>query len=188
MRCSWLGRFLRPRPSAPPHARPAVFVMLGLSAVGLAWPAAAPLQVGSAGRTAGDGSTPGNRRMAAELFQQRCSSCHAADGTGGVLRQRVPQLPDFTNPRWHKRHSEAELVASILDGKGDRMPAFRGKISPDQAEDLAALLRTFDPTYDPSAGTPALGPEEFRKRFHQLERELEELKKKFREPPAPPGP
>jgi mono/diheme cytochrome c family protein len=162
--------------------------MLGLSAVSLAWLAPSPPQVSSAGWTSADGPLPGNRRRAVELFKQRCSSCHAADGTGSVLRKRVPQVPDFTSPRWHRRHSEAQLVRSILDGQGGRMPAFRSKLSPDQAENLAALIRTFDPTYDPNSGTPAIDPEEFRKRLRQLDQELEALKKKFREPPAPHRP
>jgi hypothetical protein len=99
----------------------------------------------------------------------------------------VPQVPDFTRHAWHARHSDAQLVVSILEGKGSRMPAFHGKVSEGGAQDLVSLLRTFDPSYDPAAARQQpLGVEEFERRLRQLEAEMEELKKQFRDASAPP--
>src|SRR5437588_8065845 len=50
------------------------------------------------------------RLRAADLFQRRCSSCHAADGTGSGVRDSLPQIPDFTNSRWQERRSDAQLL------------------------------------------------------------------------------
>src|SRR5262249_43356972 len=61
-----------------------------------------------------------------ELFQQRCVKCHATDGTGSRVRERLPEVPDFTDGSWQARRTDDRLLASILDGKGEGMPPFRG--------------------------------------------------------------
>jgi len=85
-----------------------------------------------------------------ELFQKRCVKCHGADGTGNEARDRMAEIPDFTDASWHARRSDPQLLASILNGKGDDMPPVRGKISEEQARGLVAYLRTFAPTMDKS--------------------------------------
>ena len=81
-----------------------------------------------------------------ELFRQRCVKCHGADGTGNKARDRLPEIPDFTNVSWQARRTDARLLESILDGKGEDMPPVRGKISEQQARDLVAFIRAFAPT------------------------------------------
>src|SRR5262249_26045223 len=53
------------------------------------------------------------------LFQQRCVKCHGADGTGKPARGRLPEIPNFTEASWQARRSDAQLLASILDGKDE---------------------------------------------------------------------
>src|SRR5207245_10694629 len=36
----------------------------------------------------------------AELFRKQCVKCHSADGTGSQARDRLPDIPDFTDPAW----------------------------------------------------------------------------------------
>jgi mono/diheme cytochrome c family protein len=111
------------------------------------------------------------------LFRRHCAQCHGARGTGAA-----PPAPDFTDPRWQRQRSDEQLVVAILDGKGNRMPPFRGKVSEEGADELATLIRTFDPTYDPAAARRnAVSADEFRTRFRGLEAEMERLKKQFRE-------
>jgi mono/diheme cytochrome c family protein len=131
----------------------------------------------------------GERLQAARrVNQRRCSSCHDDDGTGGALRQVLPQIPDFTSRGWRARRDDAQLVVTILEGRGTRVPAFHGKVSEDAAQDLVGLIRTFDPTYDPTAaGRQPLTAEEFGRRFRQLEAEMEQLKRQFREASVPPA-
>jgi mono/diheme cytochrome c family protein/uncharacterized membrane protein len=103
---------------------------------------------------------------ARELFRQRCVRCHGADGTGSRFRRRQPDIPDFTDPAWQARRSDAQLLAGILDGKGEEMPPWRGKISEEQARGLVAYVRAFPPTTGRSgqeeqgAPTPAEPAEE----------------------------
>jgi mono/diheme cytochrome c family protein/uncharacterized membrane protein len=80
---------------------------------------------------------------ARELFGQHCVKCHGADGTGSRLRRRRPEIPNFTESSWQARRSDAQLLASILDGKGQEMPPWREKLSEKQARGLAAYVRAF---------------------------------------------
>jgi mono/diheme cytochrome c family protein len=166
---------------------PGVLILLGLGASCLAGLTAAQAQAGRSATAVSSGAGAERLQAARRFFERRCSSCHDDDGTGGALRRAVPQIPDFTSRGWQARRSDAQLVVSILEGKGARMPAFHGKIDEDGAQDLVSLIRTFDPTYDPAAARrQPLSGEEFEQRFRQLEVELEELKKQFREVSAPP--
>ena len=106
---------------------------------------------------------------ARELFQQRCVRCHGADGTGSRARRRLPEIPDFTDVAWQARRSDdAQLLASILDGKGSEMPPVRGKISEEQARGLVAYVRAFAPT----TGTPGQEEQEKSTRAEPAEAEL----------------
>jgi hypothetical protein len=49
---------------------------------------------------------------------------------------------------WQAQRSDAQLVASILDGRGQGMPPVRGKIAAEQVHGLVAYIRSF-------ASTPA---------------------------------
>ena len=59
---------------------------------------------------------------------------------------RFPEIPDFTNVSWQAQRTDAQLLESILDGKGEDMPPVRGKISEQQARGLVAFIRAFAPT------------------------------------------
>jgi mono/diheme cytochrome c family protein/uncharacterized membrane protein len=91
-----------------------------------------------------------------EVFRRQCVKCHGADGTGKNALERMPDIPDFTDTRWQSRRADEQLIASILDGKGDDMPPHRGKINDEQARGLVSYVRTFAST----AGTPGRLAEE----------------------------
>jgi mono/diheme cytochrome c family protein/uncharacterized membrane protein len=79
------------------------------------------------------------------LFRQHCVKCHGGDGTGSAARKLMPEIPDFTRASWHKRRSDAQLLTSILDGKGTAMPPLRNKVTREQARRLVGHVRTFAP-------------------------------------------
>src|SRR5262249_17788270 len=125
--------------------------------------------------------------------------CHGADGTARAARRLLPDIPDFTRGSWQRRRSNAQLLVSILDGKGTGMPAFRGKITTRQARDLVGHVRRFAPTTktprQDHQERPAQGS--FDDRYRRLQKQLDELKRQFRElsegsadrqgPPPPPS-
>jgi mono/diheme cytochrome c family protein len=128
------------------------------------------------------------------LFRQHCVKCHGADGTGKTARQVMPEIPDFTRTTWQRRRSDAQLLVSIRDGKGLAMPPWRDKMTSGQARDLAGYVRLFAPTRTGPRQQQEQAPEtNFKKRYHRLEEQLDELKRQFHqlsrdsEPPARPA-
>ena len=92
------------------------------------------------------------------LYEASCLKCHDADGTGEIVRDVMPKVPDFTDAAWHATRSDADLSRSILEGKGRSMPRGRGKISEEQARGLVAYVRSFAPTTGSSRQDERGGP------------------------------
>jgi mono/diheme cytochrome c family protein len=134
-------------------------------------PAAAP---GAVARNAPPSAGAGDD---ARLFQRFCAKCHGSDGRGAIMRDSLPRIPDFSNPRWQTAHSDAQLVVSVLDGKGTEMPAFRGKLAREQARAVVAAVRRFS-----SAGSrpDVAAPSDFESQFRALVAEFERLREQSR--------
>jgi cytochrome c553 len=122
--------------------------------------------------------SPERKRSITSQYRRLCSRCHGTDFTG-----ELDQIPNFTDRRWHERHTDVQLLVSILDGKGARMPSYRGRVSEDQARDLVALIREAGSFPGDSADGDASGGgmDDFTRRFQELEKELEELRRQFHE-------
>jgi mono/diheme cytochrome c family protein/uncharacterized membrane protein len=123
-------------------------------------------------------------RTGRELFKVHCEKCHGADGTGRAARGPLPEITDFTDPSWHERRDDEQLLASILDGKGKDMPAFRAKIGQDRARAVVAHVRSFDPTTNKSGKRPeraSASPNGFEDEVRRLEKEMEAVKKQLRQ-------
>jgi mono/diheme cytochrome c family protein len=116
-------------------------------------------------------------RAGTPLFQRFCVKCHGADGTGTSMRESLSTIPDFTRPAWQSGRSDAQLVASLLSGKGTGMPAFGNKLRREQARDLVAYVRAFAPAQGRPAGT---APDDFDARFRELADEVEALGRQIR--------
>jgi hypothetical protein len=110
---------------------------------------------------------------ASRIFHERCQGCHEEDGSGRAMRIVVPEIPDFTNPRWQRARQDAHLAISIIEGKGSRMPAFGGRIDRKQAQELVAFIRSFAPRSASQAETAADG--DFTVRFRELQEEYQRL-------------
>jgi mono/diheme cytochrome c family protein len=71
------------------------------------------------------------------FFLQRCAVCHGPDGTGrGPTSGRLGGR-NLADGRWLVKQKEADLTASILQGKG-AMPGFRRQLSESEARRLVA--------------------------------------------------
>jgi quinol-cytochrome oxidoreductase complex cytochrome b subunit/mono/diheme cytochrome c family protein len=122
-------------------------------------------------------------RAATGLYRQYCLICHGADGRGAEMKASMPSIPAFSSRAWQEGLSNPQLVVSILDGKGTLMPAFRGRISDEQAQDLAAYVRAFGPV---RAATTEAAPSDFEKRFREVQDQWYELQRQFQELSKPP--
>jgi mono/diheme cytochrome c family protein len=59
------------------------------------------------------------------------------------VRDLLPKIPDFTNPRWHTSKSDAELSRSILEGKGKSMPRMKKKLGSIDVKQMVSFVRRF---------------------------------------------
>jgi mono/diheme cytochrome c family protein len=158
-----------PGPPAPVVVTPPtkLIELLGPQAAKVEQPLAAPA-----------GEPAARIRVGARIFQQYCIVCHGPDGTGSIMRPSMPPIPDFTSTAFHESHSNAQIMVSILDGKGTLMPANRGRVTEDQAGDLVAFIRAFGPKqFAVQAGGTA--DSDFDKKFLQLQQQWNELEKEL---------
>jgi mono/diheme cytochrome c family protein len=162
---------LRPAVSTPAPTRPAPTATASVAAL----------------ETSPPPETSERLRAATTLFREYCLSCHGLDGKGNVIRAAMPSIPDFTGAAWQASRSSAELEASVLEGKGTLMPAFRGKIGDDHARDLIAYVRSFGPS-QPRRPRSAATTGSFEARYRQLQQQWDELDRQLRTLPPPRQP
>lgn len=116
-------------------------------------------------------------RVATGLYRQYCLICHGRQGRGSPMRDSMPVIPDFTGRTWQKEATNPQIVVTILDGKGTLMPSFRGRVSEEQARDLAAYIRAFGPERQ----APPAAASEFDQRFRALQQQWSELERQLQE-------
>lgn len=88
-------------------------------------------------------SSTGSAPSTENLFKQKCTKCHGADGSGDTSMGRIFNAPDFTDGGWWANHSNsAELVNVITKGKKS-MPAFEKKLTKAQIAGLANYVQRF---------------------------------------------
>lgn len=76
----------------------------------------------------------------AALYKSKCAACHGPDGTGNVPTGKALGVTDLTSADAQKQ-TDAELTDSIANGKGKKMPAYKGKITDDQIKGLVGYIR-----------------------------------------------
>lgn len=74
------------------------------------------------------------------VYDAKCIKCHLADGKG----LDTLQPPNFTDPKWQAKRTNAQITASINNGKGT-MPAFKDVVSPADVKALVVMVRGFAP-------------------------------------------
>jgi quinol-cytochrome oxidoreductase complex cytochrome b subunit/cytochrome c len=79
----------------------------------------------------------------AQVYRVYCLGCHDADGAGNTFRKLSPELPDLSNAKWQATRSDADLLHSVLEGKGKIMVPMKDKLGKADAEQMVAFLRGF---------------------------------------------
>jgi mono/diheme cytochrome c family protein len=127
----------------------------------------------------------GNPPPAARLFRRSCASCHGEDFTGEEFRPIAPEIPDFTRKTWQASRTDVQLLVSILDGRGKRMPSFQGRLNSTEVRDLVAYIRqagppgSAPPKAAPGSALPKAWQDDFDRRFAALVKELDDLREQF---------
>jgi mono/diheme cytochrome c family protein len=75
----------------------------------------------------------------AKLYQTSCALCHGADGSGDTAPGKAFHAKDLRSDEVQKQ-TDAQLTEVITKGRG-KMPAFGGKIKPDDMAKLVAYIR-----------------------------------------------
>jgi mono/diheme cytochrome c family protein len=75
------------------------------------------------------------------LYKSKCAACHAPDGTGNSPTGKSLGVTDLTSADVQKQ-TDAQLTDSIANGKGKKMPAYKGKITDDQIKGLVGYIRS----------------------------------------------
>ncbi len=146
-----------PAPAAPPTPVPAVATPKVAGAA-----AAAPKAAGEATAAPKAGEAlpvpkpataaaapappPARVGMAPEqLYQAICIACHEADGRGTIVRKAMPLIPDLTDPKWQASHTDAEMIHTMLDGKGQFMLPMKDKfaLAHTDPKEMLAYMRSF---------------------------------------------
>jgi cytochrome c6 len=80
-------------------------------------------------------------------WTDHCAKCHGETGKGDTKIGKKMKVKDYSDPAVQAQLKddamiEATLKGVTVDGK-EKMKAFGDKLSPDEAKDLVALIRSF---------------------------------------------
>ena len=85
-------------------------------------------------------AAPAQAQDEAALFKSKCAVCHASDGSGSGAMGKQLGVTDLRSDAVQKQ-TDAQLNDSITNGKGTKMPAYKGKITDDQIKGLVGYIR-----------------------------------------------
>jgi cytochrome c6 len=86
-------------------------------------------------------SGPLQAQDGAALFKAKCAACHSADGSGSSAMGKQLGVSDLGSDAVQKQ-TDAQLTDSITNGKGTKMPAYKGKLTDDQIKGLVGYVRS----------------------------------------------
>jgi mono/diheme cytochrome c family protein len=72
-------------------------------------------------------------------FEDNCSVCHDADGSGSTPIGMSLMIPDLRSDDVQK-HTDQELIKIVTNGM-DPMPSFKDKLSADEIKGVVAYVR-----------------------------------------------
>lgn len=76
------------------------------------------------------------------VYKAKCQSCHGAQGTPNPGIAKAMGVKPASDPAV-KAESEAQMIAITANGKGKKMPAFKGKLTDPEIKASVAYFRTF---------------------------------------------
>jgi mono/diheme cytochrome c family protein len=86
-------------------------------------------------------ATPDEFAAARANYKKNCEACHGENAEGGIVKVENKKLKVPSLKAGHAiHHPDADLVKKISTG-GDGMPAFKGKLKPEEIQELVRLIR-----------------------------------------------
>ncbi len=85
-------------------------------------------------------SRAGDPKSTEEVYLDKCSVCHGADGAGKTAKGRKLKVKDLRSPEIQKL-SDAQLYEVIAKGKGKDMDGWEKELGKEKVHDLVAYMR-----------------------------------------------
>jgi cbb3-type cytochrome c oxidase subunit III len=85
-------------------------------------------------------TTPAVFQDGAAIYAEKCAKCHGADGKGAE-KFKKQGVKDITTDAWQKANTDAKITVAINNGKGEFMPAWKGKLKPAEVKAVVAHIR-----------------------------------------------
>ena len=86
-------------------------------------------------------ASPPPQKSAQDVYLDKCSVCHAKDGSGNTAKGRKVKAKDLRSAEIQKM-SDADLLHDIAKGKGKDMDGFEKELGADMVKQLVAYCRT----------------------------------------------
>lgn len=86
-------------------------------------------------------AAPPPQKSAQDVYLDKCSVCHAKDGSGNTAKGRKVKAKDLRSPEIQKM-TDAELIHIVAQGKGQDMDGFEKELGADMVKQLVAYCRT----------------------------------------------
>lgn len=83
---------------------------------------------------------PGPQKSAQDVYLDKCSVCHAKDGSGNTAKGRKVKAKDLRSAEIQKM-SDADLTHDVGQGKGKDMDGFEKELGADMVKQLVAYCR-----------------------------------------------
>jgi mono/diheme cytochrome c family protein len=78
---------------------------------------------------------------AQDVYLDKCSVCHAQDGSGNTAKGRKLKVKNLRSPEVQKL-SEADMINIIANGKGKDMDGFQKELGSDMLKNIAVYYRS----------------------------------------------
>jgi mono/diheme cytochrome c family protein len=78
---------------------------------------------------------------AQDVYLDKCSVCHAQDGSGNTAKGRKLKVKNVRSPEVQKL-SEAEMIDIVAKGKGKDMDGFEKELGNDMVKQLVTYYRS----------------------------------------------
>jgi mono/diheme cytochrome c family protein len=85
-------------------------------------------------------ASPAPQKSAQDVYLDKCSVCHAKDGSGNTAKGRKVKAKDLRSAEIQKL-TDAELIKDVGQGKGKDMDGFEKELGADMVKQLVAYGR-----------------------------------------------
>jgi mono/diheme cytochrome c family protein len=86
-------------------------------------------------------SAPSPQASAQDVYLDKCSVCHAKDGSGNTAKGRKLKVKDVHSPDVQKM-SEAEMIDIVAKGKGKDMDGYEKELGKDMIKNVVDYYRS----------------------------------------------